>query len=73
MYSHELMKFYYASKILVLLCKFSSECFTVRNTNERRTWLERFIDVSEGHFCLASCSFHSVLSFDAHRNIVRYT
>ena len=73
MYNHELMKFYYASKMLILLCKFSIEYFMVGNIYKRRTRAGTLHWCVKGHFCLASCSFHSVLSFDAHRNIVSYT
>lgn len=36
-YSCKLMKFYYASKILILFCKFSIEHFIVGNIYMRRT------------------------------------
>ena len=39
-YSRELMKFYYVSKILILFCKFSTVHFIVGNIYMRRTQAE---------------------------------
>lgn len=75
--SVELMKFYYASKMLILLHTFSTDHFIVGNIYLRRTRPGTFHQSVRGHsqevICLASSSFHSVLSFGSHRNVVRYT
>lgn len=68
--SVELMKFYYASKMLILLRKFSTDHFIVGNIYLRRTQPGTLHQSVRGQsqevICLASYSFHSVLSFDSH-------
>lgn len=54
-YTHESMKFYYASKMLILLCKFSVEHFIVGNVYMRRTWAGAF------HQCVRRALWFSIL------------
>lgn len=75
--SVELMKFYYTSTMLILLHKFSTDRPIVGNIYLRRTQPGALRQSVRGHsqevICLASYSFHSVLSFGSHRKFIGYT